>query len=208
MKISLGNMIVVLNIFNINNLLLDYDEIRPICLIEEIIDEFSLEGSEIEYFTQDEDEDDLDLDRLIGQDDVVYEPSLEDPKMECFAPFGGDLDLSKLLQQAETMHEPSLEDPEMECFAQCGGDMDFYRLLEPARIVVELPSAVQHPRYRTSVPLLPKSKSTHTHHHPLPPPPPEHHRRPFSTVPTHRRPPKSPKFPFYPQPTRNPNFPK
>jgi hypothetical protein len=48
MKISLGNMIVVLNIFNINNLLLDYDEIRPVCLIEEIIDEFSLEGSEIE----------------------------------------------------------------------------------------------------------------------------------------------------------------
>jgi hypothetical protein len=64
------------------------------CLIEEITDEFSLEGSEIEYFTPDED--DLDLDRLIGQDDVVYEPSLEDPEMECFAPSEGDLDLSKL----------------------------------------------------------------------------------------------------------------
>jgi hypothetical protein len=40
-----------------------------VCLIEEITNEFSLEGSEIEYFTQNED--DLDLDRLIGQDDVV-----------------------------------------------------------------------------------------------------------------------------------------
>jgi hypothetical protein len=68
---------------------------RSVCLIEEITDEFSLEGPEIEYFTQDED--DLDLDRLIGQDDVLYEPSLEDLKMECFAPSGGDLDLSKLL---------------------------------------------------------------------------------------------------------------
>jgi hypothetical protein len=123
-KISFGNMTVELNIFNINDQPLNYDEIRPMCLIEEIIDEFSLEDSEIEYFTQDED--DLDRDRLIGKDDV-YEPSLEDPEMECFAPYRGDLDLSKLFQQTETMHEPRLEDPEMECFTQCGGDMDFYR---------------------------------------------------------------------------------
>ena len=115
MKISFGNMIVELNIFNINNQPLDYDEIRPMCLIEEITYESSLEGPEIKYFTQDEDN--LDLSRLIGQDDVLYEPSLEDPEMECFAPSGGGLDLSKLLQQAETLHEPSLEDPEMECFA-------------------------------------------------------------------------------------------
>jgi hypothetical protein len=135
MKISFGNMTVELNIFNINNQPLDYGEIHHVCLIEEITDEFSFKGPKIEYFTQDED--DLDLDRLIGQDDVVYEPSLEDPEMECFAPFGGDLDLSKLFQHAETMHEPSMEDPEMECFAQCGEDMDFYRLFEPARAVVE-----------------------------------------------------------------------
>ena len=38
----------------------------------------------MEYFTQNED--DLDLDRLIGHDDVLYEPSLEDPEMESFAP--------------------------------------------------------------------------------------------------------------------------
>jgi hypothetical protein len=48
---------------------------------------------------------------------------LEDPEIECFAPFGDDLDFSKLLQQVETMHELSMEDPEIECFAQCGGDM-------------------------------------------------------------------------------------
>ena len=44
MKILFGNMTVELNIFNINNQPLDYDEIHPVCLIEEIIDEFSLEG--------------------------------------------------------------------------------------------------------------------------------------------------------------------
>ena len=119
MKISFGNMTVELNIFDINNQPLDYDEIRLICLIGEITDEivsdFGLEGPEIEYFTQDEDY--LDLDRLIEHDDVLYKPSLEDLEMECFAPSGGDSDLSKLLQQAHTMDEPSLDDPEMECFA-------------------------------------------------------------------------------------------
>ena len=84
MKISFGNMTVELNIFNINNQPLDYDEIRPLCLIEEITDNFDCEDPEIECFTQKED--DLDFDRLIGHDDVLYKPSLEDPKMECFAP--------------------------------------------------------------------------------------------------------------------------
>ena len=68
MKISFGNMIVELNIFNINNQPLDYDEIHPKCLIEEMTDEivsdFGLEEPEMECFTQDED--DMDLDRLIG----------------------------------------------------------------------------------------------------------------------------------------------
>jgi hypothetical protein len=43
MKISFGNMTMELNIFNINNQPLNYDEIYPMCLIEEITDEFSLE---------------------------------------------------------------------------------------------------------------------------------------------------------------------
>jgi hypothetical protein len=99
MKILFGNMTVELNIFNINNQLLDYDEVRPVCLIEkttdEIVSEFSLENPKVEYFV--EDEDDLDLDRLIGQDSVLYEASVEDLEIECFAPSGDDLDFSKLL---------------------------------------------------------------------------------------------------------------
>jgi hypothetical protein len=138
MKISFGNMTVELNIFNINNQQLEYDEAHPKYLIEEItkeiVSDFGLEGPEIECCTQEED--DLDFDRLIGQDDL-YEPSLEDPKMECFAPSRDDLDLGLLLQQAEPLHEPSLEDLEIECFAQCGRNIDFYRLLEPTSVVVE-----------------------------------------------------------------------
>jgi hypothetical protein len=99
-KISFGNMTVELNIFNINNQPLEYNEAHPVCLIKEITDEivsdFGYEGPKIECFTQEED--DLDFDRLVGQDDDLCEPSLEDPKMECFAPSRGDLDLSLLLQ--------------------------------------------------------------------------------------------------------------
>jgi hypothetical protein len=138
MKISFRNMTIELNIFNINNQPLEYDEAHPMYLIEEItyeiVSDFGLEGLEIECFTQEED--DLDFDRMIGQDDL-YEPSLEDLEMECFAPSGGDLDLGLLLQQAEPLREPNLEDPEIECFTQCGGNIDFYRLLEPTRVVVE-----------------------------------------------------------------------
>jgi hypothetical protein len=69
MKISFGNMTVELNIFNINNQPLDYDEVRPVCLIEKItnkiVSDFGLEEPEMECFTQDED--DLDLDKLIGK---------------------------------------------------------------------------------------------------------------------------------------------
>jgi hypothetical protein len=76
MKISFGNMTVELNIFNINNQPLEYDEAHPMCLIEEITDKivsnFGLEGLEIECFTQKED--DLDFDRLVGQDKVSYDP--------------------------------------------------------------------------------------------------------------------------------------
>jgi hypothetical protein len=39
MKISFGNMIVKLNIFNIFKQPLEYDEVRSVCLIEEIIEE-------------------------------------------------------------------------------------------------------------------------------------------------------------------------
>jgi hypothetical protein len=68
---------------------------------------------------------------------VFCEASLEDPKIECFAPSRGDLDIGELLQQTRTMHEPSIEDPEMECFAQHGEDMDYEGFLEPTRGVGE-----------------------------------------------------------------------
>jgi hypothetical protein len=121
MKISFENMTVELNIFNINSQPLKYDETHPICFIEEITDDFDFEDLEIECFTQDSD--DLDLDRLIRPD--LHEPSLEDPDMECFAPSGGHCDLSEPLQHDEPIDELSLEHPEFECFAQVGGNIDY-----------------------------------------------------------------------------------
>jgi hypothetical protein len=74
MKISFGNMTVELNIFDINNQSLEYDEAHLVCLIEEItyeiVSDFGLEGLEIECFTQEED--DLDFDKLIRQDGMFH----------------------------------------------------------------------------------------------------------------------------------------
>jgi hypothetical protein len=105
MKISFGNITMELNIFNINSQPLEYDETHPMCFIEEITYDFYLEDPEIECFTQDYD--DLDLDRLIRPD--LHEPSLEDPDTKCFAPSGGHFDLSKPLQHDKPMYELSLE---------------------------------------------------------------------------------------------------
>jgi hypothetical protein len=95
------------------------------CFIEEITDDFDLKDPEIECFTQDSD--DLDLDRLIMLD--LHEPSLEDPDMKCFTLSGGHCD--------EPRYELSLEHPEFECFTQVGGNIDFGRILKPTREVVE-----------------------------------------------------------------------
>jgi hypothetical protein len=133
MKISFGNMTVKLNIFNINSQPLEYDETHSMCFTEKITDDFDLKETEIECFTQDSD--DLDLDWLIKPD--FHEPSLEDPDMECFALSGGHYDLSEPLQLDELRYELSLEDPKLECFAQVGGNIDFGRTLEPTREVVE-----------------------------------------------------------------------
>jgi hypothetical protein len=139
MKISFGNMTVEFNIFNINTHPLDYDEIHLVCLIEEITDDFDCEDPEIECFTQDHN--DLDFDRLTGQENDLYEPSLEDPNMGCFAPTGGYFHFSEPFQHDEPMfelmYELSLEDLELECFIQYGGNIYFCRLLEPTRVVVE-----------------------------------------------------------------------
>ena len=56
----------------------------------------------MEHFAQDKD--DLDLDRLIGQDSVLYKASLEDPEVECFTQ--SDLDPTKFLEQAITLLDP------------------------------------------------------------------------------------------------------
>jgi hypothetical protein len=111
MKISFGNMTVELNIFNINSQPLEYDETHHMYFIEEITGDFDFEDPEIECFTQDSD--DLDLDKLIRLD--LHKPSLEDPDMECFALSGGHL--SETLQLDEPRYELSLEHPELECFA-------------------------------------------------------------------------------------------
>jgi hypothetical protein len=75
MKISFENMTVELNIFDINKQPLEYDEVRNVCLIEEIIEE------------------------------TMDESSIEDPLEACFAQFGEDLDLDKLLEQANAILE-------------------------------------------------------------------------------------------------------
>jgi hypothetical protein len=103
MEISFRNMTVELNIFNINNQPLEYDEAHLACLIEEIIDDivsdFGLKGLEIECFTQEED--DLDFDRLIGQNEVLYEPSLEDPKIGSLSPATLSHHLRRLFYQTQ-----------------------------------------------------------------------------------------------------------
>ena len=78
MKISFGNMIVELNIFDINKQPLEYDEVKNLCLIEEIIVK------------------------------TVDKSSIEDPLEACLAQFGDDLDLDKLLEQADAILESAL----------------------------------------------------------------------------------------------------
>jgi hypothetical protein len=68
MKIFFGNMTVELNIFYVSKQSLEYDEVRHICLIEEIIEE------------------------------TIDESSVEDPLETCLAKFGDDLDFDKLLE--------------------------------------------------------------------------------------------------------------
>jgi hypothetical protein len=74
MKISFGNMIVELNIFNISKQPLEYDEVKSVCLIEEIIEEIVDESMEdpleacLAQFG-----DDLNLDKLLEQADAILE---------------------------------------------------------------------------------------------------------------------------------------
>ena len=75
MKISFGNMTVKLNIFHIRNQLLEYDKVHQVCLIEdimeEIVEESSMEDLLEACFAQFEE--DLDLDKLLEQADAILE---------------------------------------------------------------------------------------------------------------------------------------
>jgi hypothetical protein len=75
MKISVSNMTVELNIFDISKKPRECDEIGSACLIEEIIEE------------------------------AIKESSTEDPLEACFAKFREDLDLDMLLEQVDAILE-------------------------------------------------------------------------------------------------------
>ncbi|XP_059446610.1 uncharacterized protein LOC132178176 [Corylus avellana] len=75
MKISFENMTAEQNIFDISKQPLEYDKVRHVCLIEEIMKE------------------------------TVEESSIEDPLEAWLAQFGDDLDLDKLLEQAYAILE-------------------------------------------------------------------------------------------------------
>ena len=97
-------------------------------IADEVVSEFSSEDPEMECFTQDDC--DLDLDRLVEQDGVLHEISLEDTEMEHFAQDKDDIDLDKLIGQDSVLYEDSLEDPEVECFTQ--SDLDPNKFFEQA----------------------------------------------------------------------------
>jgi hypothetical protein len=67
--------------------------------------EFSLEDPEVECFTQDGD--DLNLDKFLEQTKTFNEPSLEDPLEESFAQFEFDLDLDMICEKAQDLLDPT-----------------------------------------------------------------------------------------------------
>ena len=90
MKISFGNMTMELNIFHVRKQPLDYEEVQHVCLIEEIIEEV-VEESSIDdpleaCFAQFEE--DLDLDKLMEQADATLEtaPLVTSEKKETAVP--------------------------------------------------------------------------------------------------------------------------
>ena len=102
-------------------------------IADEVVSEFSSKGPEMKCFTQDDC--DLDLDRLVEQDGVLYELSLEDHETEHFAQDEDDLDLDRLIGQDSVFYKASLEDPEVEYFTQ--SDLDPTKFLEQAMTVRE-----------------------------------------------------------------------
>jgi hypothetical protein len=100
-----------------------------------VLHDLSLEDPEMEHFTQDKG--DLDLDGILDHADTFSEPSLKDPSVECFDQIEYDLDLDKFLKQVVMFREPSLEDPLKESFAQSEFDLDLDMVHEQAKALLD-----------------------------------------------------------------------
>jgi hypothetical protein len=132
MKISFGNMMVELNIFNINSQPLEYDETHPMYFIEEITGDFDIENPEIECFA-------LFVGHLsepLQLDKLRYELSLEHPELECFTQDGGNINFGRILEPIDEVVEPGLEDIELELFAQLGDDQYFDEVGELLHFII------------------------------------------------------------------------
>jgi hypothetical protein len=81
MKVSFGNMTLKLNIFDTSRHPFEYEGVKSVCSIEELVEE------------------------------IVHESSSEDPLGKCLAACGGDMDLDTLLVHADALLDlaPDLE---------------------------------------------------------------------------------------------------
>jgi hypothetical protein len=111
---------------------LDNAQTTTILVDEEIGDEVASECSLEELKVEHFAPDKDDLDRLFDHAETFSEPSFEDPSGECFDEIENDLDLDKFLEQTVRFREPSLEDPLEESFAQVEFDVDLDMIHEQA----------------------------------------------------------------------------
>jgi hypothetical protein len=74
-------------------------------IVDDTISELSLENPEVECFTQDGD--DLNLDKFLEQAKTFNEPSLKDTLEESVAQFEFDLDLDMICEQAQALLDPT-----------------------------------------------------------------------------------------------------
>jgi hypothetical protein len=73
-------------------------------IVDDTVSKLSLEDPEVECFTQDGD--DLNLDKFLKQAKTFNEPSLEDPLEESFAQFEFDMDLGMIRERAQALLDP------------------------------------------------------------------------------------------------------
>jgi hypothetical protein len=111
---------------------LDNVQTTTILVDEEIGDEVASECSLEELKVEHFAPDKDDLDRLFDHVETFSEPSFEDPSGECFDEIENDSDLDKFLEQAVRFREPSLEDSLKESFAQVEFDLDLDMIHEKA----------------------------------------------------------------------------